>query len=829
MKCPSCGREEIEENTLFCPSCENYLPRNNYAKRAPFKHRLAAFAIDLIAIWGTPFIVLYGLAQILYQQSSLLIVFNPPPSSAVRGTSLTFIWIIVGVIFILWILYIIYLMMQLGRGSTPGKYLLKLRVINTKEEPDERKVKAKSRGRHIHVDFWTMFVTREIVGRVISTAGLLLGYFWALWDKEGQTWHDKIAGTTVVQLTKEAIAREASRKKVTGGGILINLRENAAAILFILVVFFVLSLAFTGGLGGADIIDDIVAFITGEAKRGIIARVNGQDIRAQYYYQQLERMTEDHRKRTGETPEGYQLENLEKRIWDEVIQAALLQQYIEKYDIVATPAEIVYYVEHNPPEEIKQIESLQTDGQFDLKKYEEYILDGRSEQAIQIIQYMENRFQSQVPFQKLGNMLQQTVRVSPEEVKEEFLKKQQSVKVKYVFFDPNEFRDTEIEIDDEELKGYYEEHRKDYIQPEKRRIEYVMFSTQTTPGDSSEIRKRADEFLQRAKAGEDFATLATDYSDDQNSNEKGGDLGFFNRAGMPVAFTDSAFSAEPGDIVGPVETHLGVHIIKVEEKKKEDDEEKVRARHILLKFQPSETTLEDAYRFAKYFSDRITEEPFEVVAEAESLHVDTTNFFVDGGFIPGIGRDIKAAGFIFNNYVGTTSRVYKSPTGYYVFRIIDKQPEHIRPFDELKSQIKGILTRQKRTEIAGEKCKKTYEHIERGLNLVEAADQDSLEVKETDPFTKSGFVSGGVGRDAKFIGTAFGLDIGQISKPFEGARGYYILEVIDKTPFDEAEFNQQKDRLKMELLRQKQQRTFVNWYNSLKENSDIEDYRKLYY
>lgn len=829
MKCPSCGTEDIDEKALFCPSCENYLPRNNYARRATFWHRLAAFAIDLIAIWGTPILVLFALARILYQQSSLFIVFNPPPLSVVRGASLTIIWITVAVIFISWILYIIYLILQLGKGSTPGKYFLKLRVVNAKEEPEDKKAKGKYRGRHIHVDFWTMFVVREILGRLVSMAGLFLGYLWALWDKEGQTWHDKIAGTAVIQLTKEAIAREASRKKAKGGGILINLRENAAAILFILVVFFLLSLAFTGGLGGANIIDDIVAFFTGEAKRGVIARVNGQDIRAQYYYEQIEQRQEEHRKRTGESPEGYQLENLENQIWEEMIQAALLHQYIDEHKIVATPEEVVYQVEHNPPQEIRQIENLQTDGKFDPKKYEQYVLDGQSEQALQIIHYMEERFQSQIPFQKLSNMIQQTVRVSLEEIKEEYIKKNQNVKVRYIFFDPNEFRDAEIEIDDDELRSYYKEHEKDYMEAEKRRIEYVLFSTKTMPEDSSAIRERAAEFLQRAKKGKDFAMLATDYSDDKNTKEKGGDLGFFARTGMPAAFTDSAFSAEPGDIVGPIETHLGIHIIKVEEKKKEEDEEQVRARHILLKFQPSETTVEDAYRFAKYFSDRVKDEPFNDVVKTENLNVDTTNFFVDGGFIPGIGRDIKAAGFIFNNYVGMTSRVYKSPNAYYVFRILDKQPEHIRPFDEVKTQIKSILTRQKRTGMAGEKCKKAYEHIERGLNLVEAADQDSLEVKETDEFTKSGYVSEGVGRDAKFIGTTFGIDVGQISKPFEGVRGYYILEVIDKTPFDEAEFNNQKNRLKAELLRQKQQRAFANWYNTLKENSDIEDYRIKYY
>ena len=143
MKCPSCGTEDINEKNIFCPSCENYLLKNNYAKRAPFLSRLNAFLIDLAAIWGTPIIVLYGLALLLYQQSSLFIVFHPPGPPAIRGAGLSIIWVIVAIIFLLWIGYLVYLMILLGKGSTPGKYLQNLRVINIKVEEDDRKSKSK--------------------------------------------------------------------------------------------------------------------------------------------------------------------------------------------------------------------------------------------------------------------------------------------------------------------------------------------------------------------------------------------------------------------------------------------------------------------------------------------------------------------------------------------------------------------------------------------------------------------------------------------------------------------------------------------------------------
>ncbi|MBN1351073.1 peptidylprolyl isomerase [candidate division KSB1 bacterium] len=811
MKCPACGTDSIDENKLFCPSCENFLIRNNYARRAPIIARFIAYILEFVAIWFVPVLMV-----------SIMV------GGGLGATGINPVFILVMIA--LWFSYLIYLLLKLGKGTTPVKTLFRLRVINVKSEEIEPGETHKLRIRDTHVDFWTMFIIRELIGKIISAVPLFLGFLWALWDERRQAWHDKIAGTVVIQISKEAIEKERARKKTASGGIMIYLRENAAGILFFLLVMFVAGLVGFGQLGGGEnLVETFINNLMGKGNAGIIARINGQDIRYEDFYQMVDQRYDDQSKRTGEAPEGYQLENLERQVWEEVLQAALLRQYIEKYDIKATAEEIVHEVETNPLPEVRQIEDLQTDGKFDPEKYAKYVLDGQSEQAVQILQYMENRVQGQIPFRKLDNMLRQLVRISPEELKNEYLKKNQTVKAKYIFFDPAEFQAKVVEIGDKEVAKYYKEHKQDYLQPERRRIEYVTFSTQTTAEDSAAVRKSAADLLESLRKGDDFATLATDFSEDKNTKDKGGDLGFFTRTGMPTPLTDAVFAAEPDSILGPIETHLGVHIVKVEEKKLEDGEEKVRARHILLKFKPSEKTVNDATRFARYFSDHIKDVTFEKAARAESLHVDTTNYFSDGGFIPGIGRDIKASGFIFNNYVGSTSRPYRMQNGYFVFRILDSQPEHTKQLEDVAPQIKNILSSQKRKELAAEKCKKIYSYVEQGFNLVEAADQDSLEVKETDPFNKSSFVSGGVGRDAAFIGTAFGLEAGQISKPTEGTRGWYLIEVVEKSHFDEADFDSQKDRLKMELMRQKQQQVFANWYQSLKDNAKIEDFRVNYY
>lgn len=125
------------------------------------------------------------------------------------------------------------------------------------------------------------------------------------------------------------------------------------------------------------------------------------------------------------------------------------------------------------------------------------------------------------------------------------------------------------DVSDHELEAYYRDNERRFTFPEQVRVRHILLTWKPmgTQDDRAAIREQMLPILERARRGEDFASLAREFSDDYATKELGGDTGFFQRGEMMPAFEEAAFALKPGEISDRVETAFGVHIIRLEERR----------------------------------------------------------------------------------------------------------------------------------------------------------------------------------------------------------------------------------------------------------------------
>jgi peptidyl-prolyl cis-trans isomerase C len=129
----------------------------------------------------------------------------------------------------------------------------------------------------------------------------------------------------------------------------------------------------------------------------------------------------------------------------------------------------------------------------------------------------------------------------------------------------------EASLDNPEMvkqaQAFYDENPAYFQTPEQVRASHVLIQVDREADDEAKAaaKAKAEEVLAKAKAGEDFAALAKEYSDDPGSKNTGGEY-TFERGKMVKPFEDTAFAMEPGQISDLVETQFGYHIIKLSEK-----------------------------------------------------------------------------------------------------------------------------------------------------------------------------------------------------------------------------------------------------------------------
>jgi len=321
-------------------------------------------------------------------------------------------------------------------------------------------------------------------------------------------------------------------------------------------------------------------------------------------------------------------------------------------------------------------------------------------------------------------------RAAYEATADEYARPEQRV-IRYLVVETARLR-RQMPVDDEELRAYYDDHLDEFVEEEQAHAAHILIRV---PADAdadteAEAELRARGVAQIARSGADFAALAEKHSDDPGSRDRGGDLGWFGRGRMVPEFDDAVFNAKPGDIVGPVKSQFGYHIIKVEgfqperQRPFEDVVEQVRFRVL------EGRAAVEAERRSRDLAQRLKDAPpadeaaWQAIAdEDEAVVLNESPPIADGEPIPGTGEGAEFTTEVFGADQGTIRGPRAIPRGWMVWQLKEVRPAGVAPFEDVRREVEQKLRRERALDIAGDRATELADELRGGGDVEALAEQ----------------------------------------------------------------------------------------------------------
>lgn len=263
--------------------------------------------------------------------------------------------------------------------------------------------------------------------------------------------------------------------------------------------------------------------------------------------------------------------------------------------------------------------------------------------------------------------------------------------------------------DPEDVKKFYESNKARFVTREERRASHILL---TVKPDASDAERKAVEARAAALVEElkkkpaSFAELAKKESKDPGSAAQGGDLGFFPRGAMVKPFEDAAFAAKKDEIIGPVLSEFGYHVIRVTDIRPEKGKSVAEAAPEIeaeLKKGAAARRFPDV---AEGLTNMVYEQSTSLkpASDQYSLAIQQSGWFAKIGGAPPVLANPKLLAEIFSDNAikakRNTAAIEVAPGVIVAARVVEHKPAEQRPFETVKAAIEQRVRREETIKLA---------------------------------------------------------------------------------------------------------------------------------
>ena len=598
-------------------------------------------------------------------------------------------------------------------------------------------------------------------------------------------------------------------------------------------------------------IPDFLSSTTGAAPGDTMATVEGQPITVREFTRRYTAQLQAYRQSYGQQLSEQLLRQLG-------IEKQILQQLVDEQAMVAEARRQGITVgDQEIRERILAIPAFQENGRF--------IGEARYRQMLQMnnppltTAEFEDQIRKAVLVDKLRGAVTAWMSVNDQDVADEFRRRNEKVKLDVVPITPDAFK-TQVVVNDKEIADFFDKRKDTYRIGEKRKIKYASVDTERvreavkvpeadieafykqnltqyqTPArvrashvllkldgkDEAAVKTRIDDVLKRAKAGEDFAALAKQYSEDDSTKNKGGDLDFFERGTMVPAFESAAFTLKPGEISDVIKTEFGFHVLKVVDSQPEVTRPLSELRAEIEDQLKSQKAQSEAEQQAKGLEAQVkTAADLDRIAKERGLHVQETGLFLRDEPIDGLGPSPEVSAQAFQLQPGAVSPALRTARGWVFVTLLNKQDPYVPQIAEVHDRVRDDLVRERAAEIAKTKGAEIAASLKGAADFAAAAKKAGLEVKPTELIAR-GSPLPDIGTSPEVDAIAFTLAKGAVSDPISTPQGTAIVRVVEKENVTDDQIAAGRDQLREELANQRRDQFFSAYMLKAKQGLNIE-------
>lgn len=476
-----------------------------------------------------------------------------------------------------------------------------------------------------------------------------------------------------------------------------TLRQGSRLFMWIVILgvgaVFVLYLGFQGKFNSAPGPDVIVAV----GKR-------------HYDYRDVERVREIEESQFRRTlGKGFDPKTAQKFLVQQAVGSlmrnALLAQEAQRMGLVVSDEEVRAYLAAMPG-------AVDEKGDLDRRTITAY-----AERNFGSLKRFQEALRDQLLSQKLVHLITSSAGVSDAEARQALRYRKEEVSIAAVKLTGQQetpmaqISDAQVQEllkkDPDRVRKAYEARRSEFDRPEEVRARHILIRVPRNADAKAReaARKKIEAIRKRILAGADFATVAKEVSEDPQTREKGGDLGFFSRKDMVPAFDQAAFNLAPGKVSDVVETQYGFHLIQVEKKRPalvvpfEEAREKV-ARQLL----EQDAARDEARKEAEALAGDVKAGGNLVdSARNRGLTLVRTGLFSRNpqGVVPEIGRapEVMDAAFALQMKDASDPTVFDVGDAFVLIQLLDRKEPDAKALDALLPDERHQLLAQRRNAI----------------------------------------------------------------------------------------------------------------------------------